>query len=78
MEKKALGNKDMQFGKAIAIAELVDCMEVTNEKLAAWRDMSGTMRLHLAFIPAVMPGYSLVRRIEPGLAKGRQRLWEWE
>ncbi|WP_312200087.1 hypothetical protein [Anaerospora hongkongensis] len=36
-----MGNQDMPFGKAIAIAELVDCMEVTNEKLAAWRDMYG-------------------------------------
>lgn len=39
--EKALWNEDTPFGKVIAIAELVDCVEMTIERIAAWKDLYG-------------------------------------
>ncbi len=41
MDLKALWNDDTPFGNVIVIAELVDCVEMTIERIAAWRDMYG-------------------------------------
>ncbi len=78
--EKALWNEDTPFGKVIAIAELVDCVEMTNERIAAWREMYGDDEIAFGHFEAGRYAWILanVRRIEPVPAKGRQRLWEWE
>jgi hypothetical protein len=78
--EKALWNEDTPFGKVIAIAELVDCVEMTNERIAAWREMYGDDEIAFGHFE---PGryawiHANVRRIELVPAKGRQRIWEWE
>lgn len=67
-------------GKVIAIAELEDCIEMTIERIVAWKDIYG--RNEIAF-GHFKPGryawiLSNVRRIEPIQAKGLQRIWNWE
>lgn len=78
--EKALWNEDTPFGKVIAIAELVDCVEMTNERIAAWRDKYGDAKIAFGHFEPGRYAWILanVRRIEPVPAKGRQRLWEWE
>lgn len=79
-EEKALWNEDTQFGKVIAIAELVDCVEMTIERIAAWRNTYGDDEIAFGHFEPGRYAWILanVRRIEPVPAKGRQRLWEWE
>ena len=76
----ALWNEDTPFGKVIAIAELVDCVEMTIERIAEWRDMYGDDEIAFGHFEPGRYAWILanVRRIEPVLAKGRQRLWEWD
>lgn len=76
----ALWNEDTPFGKVIAIAELVDCVEMTNERIAAWRDRYGYDEIAFGHFEPGRYAWILanVRRVEPVPAKGRQRLWEWE
>lgn len=78
--EKALWNEDTPFGKVIAIAELVDCVEMTNERIAAWREKYGDDEIAFGHFEPGRYAWILanVRRIEPVPAKGRQRLWEWE
>ena len=80
MDLKALWNDDTPFGKVLAIAELVDCVEMTIERIAAWRDTYGDDESALGHFEPGRYAWVLanVRRIEPVPAKGRQRLWEWE
>lgn len=76
----ALWNEDTPFGKVIAIAELVDCVVMTNERIAAWTDRYGDDEIAFGHFEPGRYAWILarVRRIEPVPAKGRQRLWEWE
>lgn len=78
--EKALWNEDTPFGKVIAIAELVDCVEMTNDRIAAWREMYGDDEIAFGHFEQGRYAWILanVRGIEPVPAKGRQRLWEWE
>lgn len=71
---------DTPLGKIVAIAELVDCVEMTNERIAAWRDKYGDDEIAFGHFESGRYAWILanVKRIEPVLAKGRQRLWEWE
>lgn len=76
----ALWNEDTPFGKVIAIVELVDCVEMTNERIVAWRDKYGDDEIAFGHFEPGRYAWILanMRRIEPVPAKGRQRLWEWE
>lgn len=72
---------DMQFGSVIAIADLVDCIKMTDELFASQYDTEQGKR-ELAFGYWSRDRYAWilknVRPIDPIPAKGQQRLWEWE
>ncbi|HAK73370.1 MAG TPA: hypothetical protein DCP36_06840 [Sporomusaceae bacterium] len=73
-------SNDTPFGKVLAIAELVDCVEMSNERIAAWKDLYGDNEIAFGHFEPGRYAWILsnVRRIEPVPAKGRQQLWEWE
>ncbi|WP_312522773.1 hypothetical protein [Anaerospora sp.] len=61
MDLKALWNDDTPFGKVLAIAELVDCVEMSNERIAAWKDLYGDNEIAFGhFEPGRMLGFFLM------------------
>lgn len=70
------GNFDLRYGAVIAIADLVDCIEMTSENIAQ-------VYPHEREFGYYEPGRFMwilanVRRIDPVPATGRQGLWNWE
>ncbi|TWH48530.1 ASCH domain-containing protein [Sporomusa sp. KB1] len=67
---------DMQFGAVIAIAELVDCIEMTDD----WIGYLPQQELVFGWYDIDRVAWKLanVRPIDPVQARGKQRLWEWE
>lgn len=72
---------ELEYGKVIAIAELVDCIQITDEFFAK-QLQTGQGQREIAFGDWRRGRYAWilanVRNIEPVPAKGMQRLWEWE
>lgn len=70
----------LEFGAVIAIADLVDCVEIGNEaELVNGFIVTGN---ELAFGDFTLGRYAWllenVRHIAPVPARGQQRLWNWE
>lgn len=74
--EEILRNEIIEYGKVIAIAELVDCIEMTDK----WIANLPSLEFDFGFYDAGRYAWILenVRPIEPIPAKGKQRLWEWE
>lgn len=79
---------DFPYGKVIAIAELVDCLQVSatfndtgpfSAMLENLRSINGKEFMFGDYTPGRYAWIlANVRRIEPVPAKGMQRLWEWD
>ena len=70
--EKALWNEDTPFSKVIALVELVDCVEMTIERIAAWIEIFGDDEVAFGHFDPGRYAWILanVRRIEPVPAKG--------
>jgi hypothetical protein len=77
--EKALWNQNTPFGKVIAIAELIDCQEMTMDKIVLWRDVYGKDEIIFGdFTPGRYAWIlSNIQAIKPVPAKGMQRIWNW-
>ncbi|HWR07118.1 ASCH domain-containing protein [Sporomusa sp.] len=79
---------DLPYGAVIAIADLVDCLQVSatfndTEPFAATLENLRSVNGNEFMFGDYTPGryawmLANVRRIEPVPAKGMQRIWEWE
>jgi len=67
-------------GSVIAIADLVDCIEMTTDYIWAWRDIYGKNEIVFGDFKPGRYAWILanISQIDPVPAKGKQRLWEWE
>ncbi len=70
----------LPLGSVIAIADLVDCEEMTIDKIVLWRDVYGKNEISFGdFIPGRYAWIlANVQRIEPIPARGMQRIWNWD
>lgn len=71
---------DLPYSAVIAIAELVDCQEMTMEKIVAWRDIYGKNEVAFGDFEPGRYAWILdnVRPIRPVSARGQQRIWNWD
>lgn len=69
----------LPLGQIIAMADLIDCQEMTMDKIVAWRDVYGKNEIAFGDFQPGRYAWALdnVRQITPVPAKGQQRLWEW-
>jgi hypothetical protein len=70
----------LPYGAVIAIADLFDCVEMTTERIFAWKDAYGPDEIAFGHFEPGRYAWILanVRAIEPVPAKGKQGLWNWE
>jgi hypothetical protein len=66
-------------GKVIAIAELIDCQEMTMDRIIAWRDIYGKNEISFGDFEPGRYAWILanIQAIKPVPAKGMQRIWNW-
>ncbi len=76
----SLSGMKLEYGKVIAIADLVDCVEMTASRIAMWKKVYGDNEIIFGDFQLGRYAWILanVRAVEPVPAKGMQRLWEWE
>jgi hypothetical protein len=70
----------MPFGAVIAIANLLNCVEMTSERIRIWQDLYGQEEMEFGHFEPGRYAWIMtnVRQIDPVPAKGNQRIWEWD
>ncbi len=71
---------EFPLGSVIAVADLIDCQEMTMDKIVVWRDVYGKDEIAFGDFQPGRYAWILdnVRKIAPIQVKGRQRLWGME
>lgn len=75
------GRRGINFnlGEVIAIADLVDCIEMTEIIIACWKAIYGENEIKFGDFEPGRYGWILenVQVIDPIPARGQQRIWNW-